>query len=191
MKRGDLVKITQKLYVTKREDWRKWLKKNHKTAKEIWLVYYRKHTNKPRIPYDDAVEEALCFGWIDGILKRVDDEVYVQRYTPRRPNSILSHLNRTRIEKMIKQKKMTKFGLEKIKNIKPENHVPKVLPMPADLKKALSRNKKAQNNFTNFSPSGKKHYIWWVISAKRKDTRKKRIKETVKRAFQNKKAGVM
>lgn len=185
------MKITEKLYVTNRKDWRNWLKKNYRTAKEIWLIYYKKHTKKATIPYDDAVEEALCFGWIDSTVKRIDEEVYVQRYTPRRPNSILSDLNRRRIEKMIKQKKMTKAGLEKIRNIKPENHIPRTMPMPPDLKKALAANTKAQENFNKFSPSGRKQYIWWVTSAKREDTRKKRIKETVKRALQNKKAGIV
>ncbi len=185
------MKITETLYVTNRKDWRIWLKKNHRTAKEVWLIYYKKHANKPTIRHDDAVEEALCFGWIDSTVKRIDDEAYAQRYTPRRADSILSDLNRKKFEKLVKQKKMTKAGLEKIREIKPEKHIPKVIPVPEDLEKALGSNKKALKNFNNFSPSGRKQYIWWVVSAKRKETRKKRIKETVKRALQNKKAGVI
>jgi len=83
-----VVKVTKKLYVTNRKEWRNWLEENYSTAKEIWLVYYKKHTGKPRIPYDDAVEEALCFEWIDSTVKRFDDEKYFQRYTPRKNKSV-------------------------------------------------------------------------------------------------------
>ncbi|MCK4673300.1 hypothetical protein KAT67_04885, partial [candidate division WOR-3 bacterium] len=105
------MKISKKLYVTNRDDWHAWLKKNHATKKEIWLVYYKKHTGKPRIPYNDAVEEALCYGWIDSIVKRLNNEKYAQKYTPRRAKSIWSRLNIERAKKMISQGKMTKTGL--------------------------------------------------------------------------------
>lgn len=101
------------LYVKDRRELRSWLKKNHDSKKEIWLIYYKKNTGKPRIPYNDAVEEAICFGWIDGKVKSIDAEKYAQRYTPRRVNSQWSVLNIERAKKMIKQKKMTKWGLEK------------------------------------------------------------------------------
>ncbi|MCK4440294.1 hypothetical protein KAU85_04855, partial [Candidatus Bathyarchaeota archaeon] len=77
------MKTTGKLYVTNRDDWRAWLRRNHDAKKEVWLIYYKKHTGKPRIPYDDAVEEALCFGWIDSIIKKIDDEKFAQKFTPR------------------------------------------------------------------------------------------------------------
>ena len=81
---ASLMKITEKLHVTNRDDWRAWLRKNHSTKKEIWLIYYKRHTGKPRIPYSDAVEEALCFGWIDSLVKKIDDEKFVQKFTPRK-----------------------------------------------------------------------------------------------------------
>jgi len=106
-----MMKIGKTLYVTNRADWRKWLKKNHKKEPEIWLIYFRKSTGKPRIEYSDAVEEALCYGWIDSIEKRIDEERLAQRFTPRRPNSNWSESNKERMKKLIKNGKMTPAGL--------------------------------------------------------------------------------
>ncbi len=109
------MKITKTLYVTTRDEWRSWLEENHKSEKEIWLIYYKKHTGKPRIPYDDAVEEALCFGWIDSIIKRIDEEKYTQKFSPRKQNSAWSDLNKKRVKKLIEEGKMTKAGYETVK----------------------------------------------------------------------------
>ncbi|MBA7710351.1 hypothetical protein ES703_119293 [subsurface metagenome] len=197
MHRGEgVVKISKKLYVTNRDDWCAWLKKNHATKKEIWLVYYKKHTGKPRIPYDDAVEEALCFGWIDSTVKRLDNEKYAQKYTPRQAKSIWSRLNIERAKKMISQGKMTKTGLALFKEAgKKKGSKAKVIKknyaVPADLKRALTRNKKALENFNNFAPSYKRICVFWIIDAKKKETREKRIKRVIKWAAQNKKPGMM
>lgn len=102
------------LYITTRQEWRAWLKKHHKTEKDIWLMYYKKASGKPRIPYDDAVEEALCYGWIDSIEKSIDSERFVQRFSPRKPGSNLSPSNKERIIRLIKQKKMTQAGLKAV-----------------------------------------------------------------------------
>lgn len=189
---------TEKLYVTDRDKWRIWLKKNHKARKEIWLIYYKKHSGKPRIPYDDAVEEALCFGWIDSTVKRIDDEKYAQKFTPRRNKSNWSELNIKRAREMIAQGKMARAGLAKFdeakKTIKKENKVKpakKRLAIPPDLKKALSTNKKARENFTNFAPSYRRLYIGWITDAKKQETREKRIRQTVERSAQNKKPGML
>jgi uncharacterized protein YdeI (YjbR/CyaY-like superfamily) len=93
------------LYVTTREEWRAWLNNHHATETEIWLVYYKKHSAKPRIPYDHAVEEALCFGWIDSLVKKIDDQRYVQKFTPRRDHTKWSPLNKQRMRLLIRQKK--------------------------------------------------------------------------------------
>ena len=98
--------VTKTLYVTSREDWREWLKKHYKTEKEIWLVYYRKQTGKPRIPYNDAVEEALCFGWIDSILKNLDQERFAQRFSPRNLKRGYSQTNQERLRKLVEQGKV-------------------------------------------------------------------------------------
>ena len=99
--------ITKTLYVTNRDDWRAWLAKNHDKKKEIWLTYYKKETGKMRIPQADAVEEALCYGWIDSTVKKIDNEQFIQRFTPRNPKSAWSDINRTRVKKLIKEGQMT------------------------------------------------------------------------------------
>lgn len=187
--------ISETLHITDRKQWRAWLKENHRKKKEIWLIYFKKHTGKPRIPYNDAVEEALCFGWIDSTVKRIDDERYAQKYTPRNKKSIWSESNIKRAKKMTKARKMTKAGRELFKSAMKDGQQssrPKVVPVqlsaPGDLKKALSGNKKAQENFANFSPSCKKRYIFWILDAKKKETREKRIKRVVKLAAENKKS---
>lgn len=104
------VEITKTFTPKSRKEWREWLTKNHDKTTEIWLVYYKKHTGKPTIKYEEAVEEALCFGWIDGIEKRIDEERYAQRFTPRRKNSNWSESNIARYKKLVKQGLMTKAG---------------------------------------------------------------------------------
>jgi uncharacterized protein YdeI (YjbR/CyaY-like superfamily) len=108
------MQITKTLDIKNRHEWRKWLEKNHDKEKDIWLIYYKKSSGKPRIPYRDCVEEALCYGWIDGILKTIDTEKYCQRFSPRRKDSNLSDINRELVRKMIKEGKMTQFGLNAI-----------------------------------------------------------------------------
>lgn len=186
------------LYVTNRDDWRRWLKRNHSSQKEVWLIYYKKHTRKPSIPYEDSVEEALCFGWIDSILKRIDDEKFARKFTPRNEKSNWSELNKKRARKMIKQGRMTQTGLAKFKQAgKQKDEEAKDKPagkrvvIPPDLKKALAANKKALQNFTNFAPGYRRLYIGWITDAKRKETREKRIKQTVKWSAENKKPGMM
>lgn len=108
------MEIGETLYVTRPADFRKWLLENHKTKKEIWLLQYKKATGKPSIDYVAAVEEAICFGWIDGFEKGVDTERYATRFTPRRSKSNWTETNRARARKMIAQRRMTKAGLEKL-----------------------------------------------------------------------------
>ena len=192
------MKMSKALYVTNRDDWRAWLKRNHSSQKEVWLIYYKKHTGKPRIPYDDAVEEALCYGWIDSTVKRIDDEKYAQKFTPRNEKSNWSELNKKRARKMMKAERMTEVGLAKFKqagrqrNEKAISEPPKKrLVTPPDLKKALSVNKKTLQTFNDFAPSYRRLYIAWITAAKRKETREKRIKQTVKWSAENKKPGMM
>ena len=91
------------VYFKDRKEWREWLSKNHNIEAGIWLVYYKKETGRTSIEYDDSVEEALCFGWIDSIIKKIDEEKYVRKFTPRKPNSRWSESNKRRVEKMIKE----------------------------------------------------------------------------------------
>jgi uncharacterized protein YdeI (YjbR/CyaY-like superfamily) len=191
-----VAEVTKQLYVTSRDDWRAWLKENHDVEQEVWLVYYKKHTGKPRIHYDDAVEEALCFGWIDSIVKKIDAEKYIQKYTPRKQKSIWSEANKKRAERMIKQGRMTEAGLAKIKEAKQNGEWEKGTSredpkgIPADLRRALAANKKARQNFEDLAPSCKKQFIWWISTAKMDRTRQRRIKETVRLAQEKKKLGM-
>jgi uncharacterized protein YdeI (YjbR/CyaY-like superfamily) len=184
------------LYVSNRKDWRKWLEENHNTEKEIWLVYYKKHTGKDRVPYEDAVEEALCFGWIDSIIRRLDDERFAQKFTPRKNTSQWSESNKKRIVKLEKLGVMTAEGLNKVKIAKETGRwdetinystSDKILP---DFKVALKKNPLAGKNFDNLAPSYKKHYIGWISAAKKDETRISRIKEAIDLLVKNKKLGM-
>jgi uncharacterized protein YdeI (YjbR/CyaY-like superfamily) len=185
------------LYLTSRKEWRMWLEENHDTAEEVWLRYYKKPSGKPRIPYDAAVEEALCFGWIDGKIKRIDEDYYIQRFTPRRPGSRWSKYNVDRIRKLIREGLMDKAGLKAFQEAldKPEliyddrrdgNPV-----MPDDLNDKLSKNKTALENFMNFPQSSRRIYIEWLNSSKKPETRLRRIEKIIGFAEKNHKPGMM
>lgn len=166
------------------------MEQNYATEKEAWLVHYKKHTGKPGIPYEDAVEEALCFGWIDGLLRSIDSEKYALRYSPRRRNAIWSEANKKRAKRMIEQGRMTQAGLIKIKQAKESGEwhnatFREMLELPADLKKELEANKEAGRNFKRLTPSRQKQLIWWTTSAKRKETRERRINEIVRLVEEN------
>lgn len=189
------MKITETLYLTDRKAWRTWLQRNHKKKKEIWLIYYKKRTGHSRIPYDHAVEEALCFGWIDSTVQKLDTERYAQKFTPRKSGSRWSRLNIQRARKMIKENRMTKAGLMLLKEAEKQKvDIPiakKKYTVPADLKRELAKNKKALKNFDNFAPSYRKLYVLWVLDAKKKETRKKRIRRVVERIARNEKPGML
>jgi len=142
------MEIGKTLYVTNRKEWRSWLAKNYNKEKEIWLVYYRKSSGKPRIPYNDAVEEALCYGWIDSNLKGINEEKFAQRFSPRKQASTLSEANKERIRQLIKQKKMTAAGLNavaKVFNLSKDRA--EQLTIAPDVLKALKADKQAWENF--------------------------------------------
>lgn len=190
------MEATKTIYVTHWKAWREWLEKNYTTEHEAWLIYYKKHTGKPIIPYDEAVEEAICFGWIDSIVKRIDDEKYARKFTPRTENSRWSELNKKRAKKMIAAGKMTEAGLQKIEEAK-RNGIwsqtstqRKHFELSPEFENILKSNKKAWYNFNNLAPSYKKNYIGWVTSAKREETIKKRFKEVLRYLEQNKKLGL-
>jgi uncharacterized protein YdeI (YjbR/CyaY-like superfamily) len=180
-----------------KKEWRKWLEKNHEKHKEIWLIHYKKKSDKKSIIHFDAVEEALCFGWIDSTLKRIDEERYILRYTPRKKKSVWSKINKDTAERMIKLGKMTEFGLDKIELAKKNGlwdnaYTNKVREeIPSDLKKSLLSDKIAWNNFQNFANSYRNMYIGWIENAKTDITRMKRINEVVLRSRENKKPGVV
>ena len=117
--------LTRTFYAKDRAEWRAWLETNHTLETEIWLLFYKRHTGKPRVAYPDAVEEALCFGWIDSTIRRVDDATYAQRFTPRRPGSSWSELNKRRVSRLVQEGRMTKAGLAKVDFALPDPDSPR------------------------------------------------------------------
>lgn len=186
------MEIGKTLYITNRKDFRKWLKKNHKTEKDIWLIYYKKNSTKPRIPYNDAVEEALCFGWIDSIVKKIDDEKFAQRFTPRRKNSRLSELNKERIKRLINKQKMTSAGFAAIDHIFKIEHLKERFVIAPDIMKELKKDKTIWENFQKFPESYKRIRIGWIESARpRTDIFQKRLRYFLKMTAKNKMYGMV
>jgi uncharacterized protein YdeI (YjbR/CyaY-like superfamily) len=176
-----------------RADWRAWLEKNHATAAGVWFVYYKKASAKERVSYEDAVEEALCFGWIDSVQRVVDAERTMLRFSPRKPKSAWSKLNKGRVGRLMRVGLMTPAGLAKIEAAKRDGSWSALdaverLTMPADLKAALAADPDAARHFAAFPPSSKKIILGWIASAKRPETRAKRVSETVRQAAKNLKA---
>jgi len=183
----------QDFHPLNRGEWRDWLTENYAKQSGIWFVYFKKQTGKPRVSYDEAVEEALCFGWIDSLPRKFDEERSKLLFTPRKPKSVWSKLNKTRIEKLIKNGLMTESGLVKIEAAKKDGSWNILddsdnLKMPPDLVRELKAEKEAERNFNAFSDSIKRAILAWIGSAKRVETRKARIIKTVEMAKQNKRA---
>lgn len=181
------MKIGKTLYLKNRQEWRRWLKKNHKKENEIWLIYYKKHTKKPSIPYNDAVEEALCFGWIDSIEKRINEERYAQRFTPRKPKSNWSEMNKERVRRLIKDGKMTPAGLATF-----GNNTEIAFKIPQDILEALNKERKIWNNFSKFPESYKRIRVGWIDGArKRPKELEKRLKYFLQMTSENKTFGMV
>jgi len=179
------VKAKKQLYITSRKEWRSWLRNHHQNFSEVWLIFYKKHTSKPTLDYESSVEQALCFGWIDSIIKNLDEEKYVRKFTPRNPHSNWSEINKKRANKMIRENQMTKFGMEKILSAKESetwnmsSRQDVSLVLPEKFKETLSNNLKAKDFFEQLAPSYKKQYIGWISAAKQQKTRNKRIKKAI------------
>ncbi len=171
------------LYVTKRREWRTWLKKNGGNCKEVWLVYYKKDSGKARIAYNDAVEEALCFGWIDGKIRKLDEARFAQRFTPRKPTSAWSVANIRRARKLIAEGKMTAAGLAVFRPEKKTAALPQQLP--PGLLKEFEQQRQAWQNFQGFPPHYRRMTIGWVASAKKEDTRLKRLHSLIESSARN------
>ncbi len=191
-----LLKKLEELYLVSREEWRNWLEKNHHIKNGIWLIYYKQHTGKPRVSYDDAVEEALCFGWIDSIVKRIDDERYAQKFTPRKSGSRWSEANKRRVAKMISEGRMTENGLASVRNAKESGEWSKrrarekEFEIPTFMQMALAANKKALKNFEKSAPSYKRNMLGWLLSAKREETRRRRLAEIIEVLERGEKLGL-
>jgi len=188
------MKINRTFYARARARWRAWLKKNHDQEKEVWLIYYKKHSGRPRVSYNDAVEEALCFGWIDSIVQRIDKDRYAQKFTPRRRGSRWSTLNRKRVRKLIQEGIMAHAGLAtlnpdvlKEKNLRPAR---REVAAPPYFLEAMRANPRARAFFEELAPSYKRNIVLWVSSAKKQETRLRRLKEAITLLSKKQKLGM-
>lgn len=190
-------KPMQKKYFKNSEEWEKWLEKNHNKEKELWLVYYKKHTGKECIAYDDSVKVALCYGWIDGLVKRIDDECYVRKFTPRNAKSLWSETNKKRVAELLRVGKMKSPGLKLIEAAKKNGNWDKVIQPPkvdttlsAEFKSALNGSPEAKTFFESLAANHKNQFVIWINMAKRDETKLKRIKESIKVLKSKKKLGL-
>jgi uncharacterized protein YdeI (YjbR/CyaY-like superfamily) len=172
-----------------RQEWREWLHEHHRTVSEIWLVFDKQHTGRACIEYEDSIEEALCFGWVDSLVKRLDDERFARKFTPRKPDSAWSAINRARYARVKARGLLTAAGIERPPTAR-EAKAPAppaaavaaskdASALPADIKKAFKANAKAWATFEQLSPFHRRRYVGWIEFAKRPETRAKRLQEAV------------
>jgi len=176
-------------------EWRRWLRRNHAKSQGEWVYMYKKGA-RAGLRYLDALDEALCFGWIDGQIWAVDEDRFRQRWTPRRPGSVWSQLNKTRVKRLVADGRMAEPGLAAVRAAKrcgkwQSAYTSRTAPeLPVDLRKALKAVPEAWQNFSRFAPSYRTMYIGWVADAKREETRQRRIAAVVRRAGENRKPGI-
>lgn len=173
------------LQVSDRKTWRAWLRAHYKTEDEIWLVYYKKESGKPRIEYNAAVEEALCFGWIDSIIRTIDEEKFAQRFSPRKPKSKYSPANKERLRNLLKKKKVIREVRETLGDILEEKFT-----IPKDILEEIKSNKEAWKHFQKFSDAYKRIRIGFIDGARKRPAEfKKRLAYFIKMTAQNKQFG--
>jgi len=174
------------LEVGDRESWRRWLDRNHDRARGVWLVYYKPHTRRPTVAYGESVEEALCFGWVDNLIRKLDDNRYARRFMPRKPNSNWSAPNRRRVAQLIRSGRMTEHGLALVNAARRsgrwQDHQPPEVSqeMPRELAEALQADSRARAFFEAITPSQRARFVTWINLAKRADTRARRVNESVR-----------
>ncbi len=178
-----------------RAEWRRWLQKNHAKTDAVVLVYARKGSGEPSVTYEESVEEALCFGWIDGVRGKLDDAHYTLRFTPRKPKSIWSKHNVERVRRLKQAGKMQASGLAAFEHGKRAGRhatayaIKDDVPMPAELRDALPRNPRGRAAFEALTPGHKKHWMLWITWATRETTRKQRAREALLLVLAGRKAG--
>lgn len=177
--------IGKTLYIHDRHKWRNWLEVNFNHEKEIWLIYPKKNSGQPRIPYNDAVEEALSFGWIDSTIKPLDENLTAQRFSPRKPNSEYSQANKERLRWLLKEGKVNPSVLEKVKEV-----LEKEFSFPPDILDSIRENQSAWENFQHFSPAYQRIRIAYIEDARdRPDEFKRRLNNFIRKTEQNKQIG--
>lgn len=185
-------KEVETFYPTNKKEWRQWLQQNHNTKQSIWVVMYKKDTGIPTITWSDAVDEAICFGWIDSTKRAIDHQQSIQYFTRRKPTSAWSKINKAKVERLSSEGLMTQAGLNSIEIAKQNGSWSildevEELVIPKDLDKAFKLHPGSKNFFMGLSKSIKKMMLHWIITAKRPETREKRIVELAELAAQKKK----
>lgn len=180
----------ERVQVESRQAWRDWLAENYTRTEGIWLVSFKRHCSEKHVSYDDIVEEALCFGWIDSLGRKLDDDRTMLWLAPRKPGSGWSKVNKERIERMMAAGLMTPAGLEKIDAAKADGSWSaldgvETLEIPPDLAAALARHPSATQNFEAFPRSVRRGILEWILNAKRPETRANRVEETARLAAEN------
>jgi uncharacterized protein YdeI (YjbR/CyaY-like superfamily) len=175
-------------------EWRAWLQKNHASEKEVWLVYFKKHSGKSSITYHESLEDALCFGWIDSLIQRIDDDSYARKFTPRQPGSPWSELNKHLVARLVKSGRMAEAGMARVDFPLPDASAPlpvrPPLAIPEWLTSGLASSPSALEFFHSLPPSQQTLYTRWLSDAKKEETRRKRIGEAIKKLENHERLGI-
>lgn len=178
-----------------RERWRQWLAKHYATESEVWLIFHKQHTGTPSVAYTDALDEALCYGWIDSLIKRIDDDRYARKFTPRRPDSVWSTVNLKRYAALKASNRLAPPGIERSPQGRPVVDGPPPASLPTasrrrEVEEALRKNGAAWKFLETLSPLERRRYVSWIAMAKREETRERRLREAVSRLRSGKKLGL-
>jgi uncharacterized protein YdeI (YjbR/CyaY-like superfamily) len=179
------------LDVRSRHEWRNWLQEHHSSESEVWLIFQKSHSAEISISYDAAVEEALCFGWIDSLVTRLDDQRYARKFTPRKPNSRWSTMNRQRYADLKARGLLAAPGLERGPTDRSGDAPrPSASAIPPYIENELEANQAAWKTFQRLAPSYRRQYVAWIDSAKQQKTKEKRLHEAVSLLAAGKKLGL-
>ena len=185
------------LELHERKEWRDWLEANHASVDEIWLVFYKAAAGKQSIQYAEALDEALCYGWVDSLIKAIDEEKYVRKFTPRKDESNWSLVNKKRVEELIQEGLMTEHGLRKVEAAQRSGKWDAAAQraeldytMPEEFSQALREDPHAADTYNNLSMTRQKEFLRWIITAKRAETRKKRVEESIRLLREGKQLGL-
>ena len=190
MSAGDSTTKLKTFAARTRQEWRNWLAADHASESQVWLVFNKHHTGRASVSYEDSVAEALCFGWIDSIIRRLDDSRYARKFTPRKPDSRWSTANRRRYADLQARRLLAPAGLKRAPTARSGDAPRPPAKMPQDIEKALKANPAAWDYFQGLAPSYRRIYIVWIDSAKRPETKTRRLREAVDLLSGGKKLGL-
>jgi uncharacterized protein YdeI (YjbR/CyaY-like superfamily) len=180
----------KQLEVRSRAEWRRWLKQNHTSREGVWLVFHKGGTPPKGLSYEDSVREALCFGWIDSLIKRLDDKRYARKFTPRKPTSKWSDINRQRWAELQQAGQLAPAGIAAAPTDNRYAPRPTIPELPAYIARALKKNAAAWRFFRELAPTHRRQFVVWIHMAKRPETRDKRIRESIALLAAGKKLGL-